>query len=375
MYLVFHYVCCDNNLSNLVFRDFAKITNFTKPPKNCIFYCLYNAKEYGNYLIEIGPSHLVHNNILITRIHEEIDMSNINTLDKFISGGKHKYKADKYAFIYGGHGDNFYITPEEKTYISLDNFLIPILKKNHIELELLILDCCLMSSLECFSEINDNSIHYTIGCEHWGLNSGFISDNIIKKFDENISTIKLGEILIDECDKYIDNSDEINEIYSAVMINNKNIQNMLDNLDKVKIDKYIPYEEIRKHCGIDQRDNKEADVSYLDLHEFVKLSMNNSETILKSIQDVVVYIRTNNIGDTKVNGINFCPSTELYTDYRSKYYELSIPYNRYLWLRDLHRSYDKEISEMKKDKKKTKFKNIIICSCVGMALTHALVRH
>ena len=67
------------------------------------------------------------------------------------------------------------------------------------------------------------------------------------------------------------------------------------------------------------------------------------DKILNSIDDVVIYKRTNNLKGTVVHGIQFCPSTRLYLPSQQKYYEKSIPYNRYEWLRKVHKIYDMNI--------------------------------
>jgi hypothetical protein len=311
-WLIFHYVCSENDLDYLAMHDLIKMVHETNL-KNCVFYILFEAGHYGRYTISITDK------LEVTTV-QKLDMSDTRVIRDFILKGKEEYKSEKYVFIYGGHATNFYLNPDLDKYVFIGD-LVKVFTDTGLHLEILILDTCLMASIETLSEVY-KCCNYLLACEHFGLNNGFITDNIGYIFNHYSDTQIIGSKILNDSYVFIKDKElEGQKIeWTGVLIECKYVPNLLNELSKIKIDtKNLPKLNSLKDIKIEYNQGyTDKNYPYLDLYSFVNILSNdnfpeqNKTVVLDLIKKSVRDIKRINVSD-KFHGINFCPNNFQYT--------------------------------------------------------------
>lgn len=298
-WLIFNYIS-SHNKSDYIFEELGKLLANNKV-NNCIYLMLIDIEDTGLYQVKID------NDIEIEYIkRNEDELTNIN---KFISNGMSKYQANHYTFIYSGHGDCFYLRPKKAKYIHIVDLNL-LLQSYNIIWDLIVMDCCSMSSIECLGELQD-TCNYLLALESYGSDYGLCNKKTLNGFNEHDNPIDISMAIIEQ---YIIDNKETDYVVDVALIDMKKIKQVfieMNNNKLVNMPKNISmFDDIRIY-------KTEPDNSYLDLCKLVSIVYDNQRINDMINSSIILYKQSKEID--KLNGILICPSLKLY-DYKVDYY-------------------------------------------------------
>lgn len=324
-WLVFNYVSCYDP-KDYIFQEFGKlVVNNLTNNKNCIFLILIDIGEKGLYYIDIQNTVKID---YISRMKNEL-----SDIRNFISNGLAKYNATNYSFIYSGHADCFYIKPKDgkEIHISvLNKTLHKMIKPYKTKWDIIILDTCLMSSVECVGELR-NTCSYILTCENYASdNNGFCNNSTIDSFNISNDPIYIANEIMKE--SLLENTEP--GIWNASLIDTEKMKNVFYKLNKMDIPN-LP-KTLRGFHKI-KIQPKNTYFPYYDFYELIKRIYGDDNTLLTDIKSSIKIYVQNKSKHRKLHGIFICPSVKYY-DYPVDY-KLCWAYNNIKLLKLMHKKY------------------------------------
>ncbi len=246
--------------------------------------------------------------ILATKINNDITIINVNKnyfhseviLNAFQSlNGKRTF-----VNIYC-HGNGWYYRHQDRIYSIAQ--LFSLVNLNKIKVDVLALESCYLSTIECMYELRDIA-NYIIVSEYTHSKIGSSTFLFLEENDTN-------EIIIDKCKYYIDSHiSRINNAYISdftkdldyAIINTKALPDLITFLQKYHVIKNIPRSLIQNF-----KVHNEFNYCY-DLYSTCKSMMKQSEfeTFIPVFNSTVLYWKTNKRNNKNLHGIAFCPYPE-----------------------------------------------------------------
>lgn len=189
------YTFTDNDLEVGSFKDIAKLTALNCTSPNIVINMLLDTSTMGSYRIRLNGNPYMSGDMHICRLPNQ-NMSDPNTLRRFLESSLERDPAHHTCLVLGGHGSGWYLYTETNSILPI-TLLNKTLEEAKIHLDLLCLDNCLMACLETAVELAP-SVDYIIAFQNYCPWDGVIGPNMIAEFAHERDILSLLTSLQDD---------------------------------------------------------------------------------------------------------------------------------------------------------------------------------
>jgi len=304
--LLFYYAT-NNELEVYTFKDFGKLTDASYSERNVEAHMLIQTQTQGSYQVHIDED--PHNGLSMKRLHQGVNFSSPSVLTDFILSSMSDSPAERYAFIYSGHGDSWMMISEEDSVFPISSFS-SVLSSINVRFDLIIFDSCLLSMLETLFQLRQVA-DYVIACETYSPWEGFFSSVLLSTFDN--SQFSLTDIFISISDNFIErNSNFSGDVTDVAVTNLTAIQPLADFVLSLK----LTQNDFILNDTVDSMDQTHDLFTTVMSLSDERVSSSDKEKFQSLFSDVIVYYKQNNVNGSDAynpyhHGISLCRSPDL----------------------------------------------------------------